>query len=112
VNVITNAIEAMSGVHDRQRTLTVCSRLQADGVLVAIEDTGIGLDPASSDQIFGSLFTTKPEGLGIGLSISKSIVTAHQGRMWAEPGHSCGAIFRILLPIDARSDDAPRAAPT
>jgi signal transduction histidine kinase len=104
LNVITNAIQAMSSVNDRPRILTIRSRLQADGVLVAIEDTGIGLDPSRIDQIFESQFTTKPEGMGIGLSICKSIVAAHQGRIWAEPGPSCGAIFRILLPIDALSD--------
>jgi C4-dicarboxylate-specific signal transduction histidine kinase len=108
LNVITNAIQAMSGVDGRPRILTIRSRLDGDGVLVAIEDTGVGLNASSADQIFESQFTTKPEGMGIGLSISRSIVSAHQGRIWAEPGPSCGAIFRLLLPIGGTSGEARR----
>jgi signal transduction histidine kinase len=104
LNLITNAIQAMSSVNDRPRILTIRSEVKADGVVVAIEDAGVGLDPRSIDQIFESLFTTKSEGMGMGLSIAKSIVAAHHGRIWAEPGPSCGAIFRMLLPIEALSD--------
>jgi signal transduction histidine kinase len=107
VNVITNAIQAMSRVRTRQHRLTIRSRLEDDGILITIEDTGSGLDPARRDQIFGNLFTTKPEGMGIGLSISRSIVTAHQGRMWAEPGPSCGAIFSIHLPLQGAGQALP-----
>lgn len=103
LNVITNAIQAMAGV-DRPRILTIRSRLQANGILIEIEDTGVGLDPSSIEHIFESLFTTKPEGMGIGLPICKSIVAAHQGRIRAEPGPSCGAIFRIFLPFGSSSE--------
>jgi signal transduction histidine kinase len=104
LNVVNNAIQAMSNVNDRPRMLTIRSGVRPEGVLVEAQDTGIGLDPSSIDQIFESLFTTKSEGMGIGLAIAKSIVAAHHGRIWAEPGESCGAIFRILLPIDGSSE--------
>jgi signal transduction histidine kinase len=110
VNLITNAIHAMSSVDDRPPILTIRSRVEVEGVLVVIEDTGIGLDPSRIDEIFESQFTTKTEGMGIGLSISKSIIAAHHGRIWAEPGASCGATFRILLPIDAPSNGAGKAS--
>jgi len=71
-----------------------------DDILVEVEDSGIGLDPTSIDQIFESMFTTKPDGMGMGLSISRSIVAAHGGRLWASPRDGFGAIFRIVLPTD------------
>jgi signal transduction histidine kinase len=100
LNLVTNAIQAMAEIRDRPRTLTVRSQLhEGDGVLVEVEDAGIGLDPMSIEHIFESMFTTKPDGMGMGLSISRSIVAAHGGRLWASPSDS-GAIFRIVLPSD------------
>jgi signal transduction histidine kinase len=104
LNLVNNAVQAMSNVNGRPRILTIRSGVRPEGVLVEVEDTGIGLDPSSTDQIFESLFTTKSEGMGMGLSISKSIVAAHHGRIWAEQGQSCGAIFRLLLPIEVSSE--------
>jgi signal transduction histidine kinase len=102
LNLVTNAIQAMSGVTNRPRVLTIRSQLgERDDVLVEVEDSGIGLDPNSIDQIFESMFTTKPDGMGMGLSISKSIIAAHGGRLWASPRDGFGAIFRITLPTDA-----------
>jgi C4-dicarboxylate-specific signal transduction histidine kinase len=102
LNLVTNAIQAMAGVKDRPRILTIRSQIhERDDILVEVEDSGIGLDLNSIDQIFESMFTTKPNGMGMGLSISRSIVAAHGGRLWASPGDSLGAIFRIVLPTDA-----------
>lgn len=99
LNLVTNAIQAMAGVSDRPRVLTIRSQLhERDDVPVEVEDSGIGLDPTSIDQIFANMFTTKPDGMGMGLSISRSIVAAHGGRIWASPRDYFGAIFRIALP--------------
>ena len=101
LNLVTNAIQAMAGVRNRPRVLTIRSQLhEHDDILVEVEDSGIGLDSASIDHIFESLFTTKPDGMGMGLSISKSIVAAHGGRLSASPRDGFGAIFRIVLPTD------------
>jgi C4-dicarboxylate-specific signal transduction histidine kinase len=102
LNLVTNAMQAMAGVTNRSRVLAIRSQLhERDDILVEVEDSGIGLDPTGIDQIFESLFTTKPDGMGMGLSISRSIVAAHGGRLWASPKDGFGAIFRIVLPTDA-----------
>jgi signal transduction histidine kinase len=102
LNLVTNAIEAMRGISDRRRVLTVRSRLTRSGsVLAEIEDTGVGLAAADPDRMFESFYTTKAEGLGMGLSISHSIITAHGGRLWASPGRRHGAVFRVALPVAA-----------
>jgi C4-dicarboxylate-specific signal transduction histidine kinase len=104
LNLVTNAIEAMRGVSDRSRVLTVRSRLTRSGsVLTEIEDTGIGLAAADPDRMFESFYTTKAEGLGMGLSISQSIIGAHGGRLWASPGRRHGAVFHVALPVAAAS---------
>jgi signal transduction histidine kinase len=101
LNLVTNAIQAMSSVTNRPRVLTIRSQLcERDDVLVEVEDSGIGLDPNSIDQIFESMFTTKPDGMGMGLSISKSIVAAHGGRLWASQTDHFGAIFGMVLPAN------------
>jgi signal transduction histidine kinase len=101
LNLVTNAIQAMAGVRDRPRVLTIRSQLhERDGILVEVEDSGTGLDPTSIDQIFESMVTTKPDGMGMGLTISRSIVAAHGGRLWASPRDGFGAIFCIVLPTD------------
>lgn len=100
MNLIMNGIEAMGGL--QRRVLRVNTRLDEDGsVLVAVEDSGTGLDPANADRIFDPLFTTKREGLGMGLSISRSIVEAHGGRLWASPRLPHGTVFQCALPAAA-----------
>jgi len=99
LNLIMNGIEAMTAVTGRPRLLLV--RSQADesgGALIAIEDSGIGLDPRITNRIFDTFFTTKPSGMGLGLSICRSIVEAHGGRLWASPRAPHGAIIRFTLP--------------
>jgi signal transduction histidine kinase len=98
-NLVTNAIEAMNPVTDRSRTLRVSTEL--DGrcqVLIAVVDSGTGLDPAMVDRIFAPLFTTKSKGRGMGLSICRSIVETHGGRLWATPHQPHGTAFRFVLP--------------
>jgi len=103
MNLIMNGIEAMGGLERQRRVLHVSTRLDGDGsVLVAVEDFGMGLDPANGDRLFDPLFTTKREGLGMGLSISRSIVEAHGGRLWASPRLPHGAIFQFALPAATR----------
>ena len=100
LNLIMNAIEAMSGVHDRPRELTIVSRQDgANGVVVEVRDSGTGLDPERAERVFEAFYTTKAEGIGIGLSISRSIVEAHGGRLWATPNEPHGAVFRFSLPV-------------
>jgi signal transduction histidine kinase len=71
---------------------------EPDGVLVSIEDSGTGIKPKDADRIFDSFFTTKQQGTGIGLSISRSIIEGHQGQLWASAGIDHGAVFNMLLP--------------
>jgi len=98
LNLIMNAIDAMITISDRPRTLLIKSAKDAEGVLIQVQDSGKGLDPEHSDRMFESFFTTKPEGIGIGLSISSSIVEAHGGSLSAKPGASYGATFEFTLP--------------
>lgn len=100
LNLIMNAIDAMHAVHDRPRELTIVSRADgSDRVLVEVRDSGIGLDPQRTEQLFEAFYTTKPEGIGIGLSISRSIIEAHGGRLWANANALHGAVFSFALPV-------------
>jgi C4-dicarboxylate-specific signal transduction histidine kinase len=99
LNLIVNAIEAMSGVDAGARDLLISTgRVEPDGVLVAVRDTGSGLPPATFDRLFEAFYTTKPGGLGMGLSICRSIIEAHGGRLWAEANEPRGAVFQFLTP--------------
>jgi len=82
------------------RLLTIVSRHGGPNVvLVEVRDTGCGLDPHCIEQVFEAFYTTKADGIGIGLSISRSIVEAHGGRLWASPDEPHGAVFRLTLPV-------------
>lgn len=99
LNLAVNAIEAMNAVSGRTRELRIGSRRDgADGVLVSVRDSGRGLPPEQPDRIFGAFYTTKPEGLGMGLSISRTIIEAHGGKLWAVNA-SDGAVFQFRLPV-------------
>ena len=99
INFVINGIEAMASVDDRPRELVIRSEPDdGDHVLVAVQDAGVGLDPDKVDQLFDAFFTTKPEGMGMGLSISRSIIEAHGGRLWATPNPDHGATFHFALP--------------
>jgi signal transduction histidine kinase len=98
LNLILNAIEAMSGVEQRVRKLVVKTWLNEEQqVCVEVQDAGVGLDPEGAAKIFDSFHTTKPGGMGMGLSISRSIVENHCGRLWATPNSGPGATFQFTL---------------
>jgi C4-dicarboxylate-specific signal transduction histidine kinase len=100
LNLMMNSVEAMSGVTERTRELSVSSTLAEPGsVLVAVEDSGTGLDPAVAERMFQPFFTTKPDGLGMGLAICRSIVEAHGGRLWVSPREPHGADVRFTVPL-------------
>jgi signal transduction histidine kinase len=100
LNLILNAIEAMSGSRDGSRDLLVRTTQDGPGsVLVAVQDSGPGLKPESVDQLFDAFYTTKPGGMGMGLSICRSIVEAHGGRVWATANMPPGAVLQFTLPI-------------
>jgi PAS domain S-box-containing protein len=99
LNLILNGIDAMKAVADRPRELGVSSALAGpDGVVISIEDSGPGLDPAVAQHIFEPFVTTKPEGLGMGLSICRSVIDAHGGRLWVSPGVPHGTRFHFTVP--------------
>ena len=101
LNLIMNGLEAMRGVTERPKELTISTALTepGGGVLVAVQDTGTGLDPAVVERVFQPLFTTKPDGLGMGLSICRSIVEAHGGRLSVSPRVPHGANVRFTVPF-------------
>jgi signal transduction histidine kinase len=102
LNLIMNGIEAMSAVPDRPRALVIRSDARELGLEVTVQDSGIGLDPRNLDHIFDTFFTTKPNGMGMGLSICRSIIEAHRGRLWASRDPVVqGATFRFSLPAAA-----------
>jgi C4-dicarboxylate-specific signal transduction histidine kinase len=99
LNLMMNAIEAMSGVSDGTRELRISTRkAEPGGVLVAVRDSGPGLAPATLEHLFNAFYTTKPGGLGLGLSICRSIIEAHGGRLWASANVPRGAIFEFAVP--------------
>jgi PAS domain S-box-containing protein len=99
LNLSINAIEAMSGTSEGPRELLISTaKTDSEGVLVTVRDSGPGLAPESVDRLFDSFFTTKPGGLGMGLSICRSIIEAHQGRLWATANTPHGAVFQFNLP--------------
>ncbi len=99
LNVLINALEALSGVGDGPREVVVQSAPDAaQGVRVTVRDSGPGLDPQHLDRLFDAFYTTKPHGLGMGLAISRSIIAAHGGRLWATANVPHGAVFQFTVP--------------
>jgi PAS domain S-box-containing protein len=101
LNLIINAVEAMSGVEGPRELLISTGRDDSKGVLVSLRDSGPGLDPKSVDRIFEAFHTTKAAGMGMGLTICRSIIEAHGGRMWAGANEPRGAVFQFTLPSEA-----------
>ena len=100
LNLIMNAVEAMSSVTGRERRLTIRSCLDQPATLtITVEDTGTGIEPAHFDRIFDPFFTTKAHGMGLGLSICRSIIEAHGGKLLASPQNPFGTSFYLSLPI-------------
>jgi signal transduction histidine kinase len=99
LNLILNAIEAMGSVEARTRELLVSTeQSQTNDILVAVRDSGPGIDPESLDRVFEAFYTTKSGGMGMGLSICRSIIDAHGGRLWAEANEPGGTIFQFTVP--------------
>jgi PAS domain S-box-containing protein len=102
LNLLRNASDAMQGVNDRPRHMLIATQRDAgDRVRLTVRDAGVGLNPDAMDKLFDAFYTTKSDGMGIGLSISRSIIERHQGRLWAEPNDGHGATFSFSIPHDA-----------
>jgi PAS domain S-box-containing protein len=101
LNLILNATEAMSGIDEGAREMRISTEREAsNGVLVSVRDLGLGLDPQSVDHLFEAFYTTKPDGLGMGLAICRSIIKAHGGRLWAKANEPRGAVVQFTLPLE------------
>jgi len=98
LNLILNAVEAMGSVEAGARELSIGTEHDHTGVLVAVRDSGPGIDPAHLERVFAAFYTTKPSGMGMGLSVCRSIIDAHGGRLWAEANEPRGAVFQFTLP--------------
>jgi len=108
LNLIVNAIEATSGANGGAREVLISSRKDAsNGMLVAVRDSGLGLDPKNIDHLFDAFYTTKPGGMGMGLSICRSIIEAHGGRVWATANVPRGAVFQFTLPVGESEQREP-----
>jgi PAS domain S-box-containing protein len=108
INLVMNGIEAMASVDGRSRELVIRSQPEDDDhVVVAVQDAGVGIDVEKTDQLFNAFYTTKPDGMGMGLSISRSIIEAHGGRLWATANPDHGATFHFALPglLDLAAED-------
>jgi signal transduction histidine kinase len=107
MNLMLNAIEAMK---ETAGELTIKSQLANDGqLLMSVSDTGVGLPADKADEIFNAFFTTKPQGTGMGLAITRSIIEAHGGRLWASANTGRGATFYFTLPGEATASSASAA---
>ena len=101
MNLMLNGIEAMTDLNTPGK-LTISSRHEENGqVLISVVDVGTGIKPEQAEQIFNAFFTSKPQGTGMGLAISRSIVESHGGRLWAAPNSGPGTTFQFTLPIEA-----------
>jgi signal transduction histidine kinase len=102
LNLMMNGIEAMAGLDSEPKPLLIRSGLSNQReLLVSVADTGTGIDAEHADRLFAPFFTTKPQGIGMGLRISRSIIDAHGGRLWAEKNEPRGAVFHFVLPVKA-----------
>ena len=102
INLVMNGIEAMQSVTDRPRELVILSgQDETHQVLVSVTDCGVGITAENADRVFNAFFTTKSSGMGMGLSICRSIVEAHEGRLWATTNVPHGATFQLTLPVNA-----------
>jgi signal transduction histidine kinase len=111
LNLLRNAADAMTDVHDRPRHLLIrTQRDEGDRVRLTVRDAGVGFDTPNADKLFDAFYTTKNDGMGIGLSVSRSIVERHYGRLWAEPNDGPGATFSFSIPFAPEAATDPGAA--
>jgi C4-dicarboxylate-specific signal transduction histidine kinase len=106
LNLLLNALEAMGSSEAGARELLISTEQDHRGVLVAVRDSGPGLDPSHLERVFEAFYTTKSRGTGMGLSICRSIIDAHGGRLWAEANEPCGTVFQFTLPAVQSSTEA------
>jgi signal transduction histidine kinase len=100
LNLVMNGIDAMHQITHGARRLEISSRLLDTGeVAVTVRDSGVGVEPATFEKLFEAFFTTKPSGMGMGLSVSRAIVESHGGRLWASRNEGPGASFHVALPV-------------
>ena len=112
INLVINAVQAMAMVVDRARVVTIRTQRQdSDAVLVAIEDVGSGMEPDKLDRLFSAFYTTKPDGMGIGLPICRSIAESHGGRVWASRNRGPGMTFHLTIPV-YRESNVPAPIPS
>jgi C4-dicarboxylate-specific signal transduction histidine kinase len=106
LNLIMNGLEAISKIAQGERELLVSSsKDEANNVIVAVRDSGEGLDAANLERVFDAFFTTKPDGMGMGLAISRTIIESHGGRLWATSNAARGAVFQFTLPVAAENHE-------
>ncbi len=109
LNLLVNGMDAMNTIEPSKRVLIICARREArdtrSEALLSVQDAGTGFKPAEMDRLFEAFYTTKPHGMGMGLAISRSIIEAHGGRLWAEPNQGAGATFFISLPVARTQGD-------
>ena len=99
LNLLRNGADAMTTVEDRPRELLIrTERKDDDQVRLTVKDVGVGFTPETADKLFEAFYTTKTDGMGIGLSVSRSIIERHHGRLWAEPNDGPGATFSFSIP--------------
>jgi signal transduction histidine kinase len=99
LNLLLNAVEAMKELDDRPRELAIRTvRQEGEWVGVSVRDTGIGFDALALEKLFDAFYTTKPDGMGMGLSVSRAILESHHGRLWAAPNEGPGATFSFSIP--------------
>src|SRR5882672_4848327 len=109
LNLLTNAADAMLAVDDRPRELSIKTELDTDGLVrLTVRDSGVGFDSRDADKLFTAFFSTKPQGMGIGLSVSRSIIESHHGRIWAAKNDGPGATFAFAIPRSPASTDGAR----
>jgi hypothetical protein len=106
LNLLLNAVEAMGSVEGAPRELLISTEQDHTGVLVAVRDSGPGIDPSHLERVFDAFYTTKSSGTGMGLSICRSIIDAHGGRLWAEANEPRGTVFQFTLPAVQSSTEA------
>ena len=98
LNLLTNAVDFMASVTNRPHMLCVRSERLEDWVLISVQDSGTGIKPEHAERMFDAFFTTKPNGIGLGLSICRSIVESHGGQLSVFPVHPHGSVFQVMLP--------------
>ena len=110
LNLLRNASDALSAVDDRPRHMVITTeREEGDRVRLTVQDAGVGLDPQAMDRLFEAFYTTKNDGMGMGLSVSRSIIERHHGRLWAVPNDGPGATFSFSIPCGPASATGARS---